>query len=147
MDILAPKVKIPILSNTQTVRQKADGSTIETYSPDAIAWVNLPLASGWSNVSGNATAQYRLTPGVRVTLKGMIQQTVALSTGATLATLPVGFRPLEQRTFFTTVKTSLSLGLQAIVLLPNGVLSYQGTSIVLTTIQISLEQLEWDAEQ
>lgn len=110
-------------------------------------WKNLPLASGWSNVSGNATAQYRLTPGGRVVVKGLIQQTAILSIGATIATFPVGFRPSETRVVGLFLSSTLQLGTAKFFLSPAGVLSYQGTAIALTTIQVSLDQLEFDAEQ
>ena len=58
------------------------------------AWNNLSFGSGWTNYgSGYQTCQYRRF-GDRVHLRGLASNT---STGATIGTLPVGYRPTAGR--------------------------------------------------
>lgn len=137
MDILAPRVRIPDAEPTKA---------LDLYA--VTPWKNLPLASGWSNVGGlDATAQYRLTPGGRVACKGLIQQTGLLALGGLIATFPVGFRPLERRSINIGLSVGTAVSIQKFFLLANGQLTYQGASLTLSTIQISLEPIEFDAEQ
>lgn len=146
MDILSPALKIPFLGNGLTVRQKADGSNIETYNPNtatAIAWTNLPLSSGWSVVSGFATPSYRVVPGGRVVVKGAISKTGLITQGDTIATFPVGFRPKEQRGFLVPVST----GNITLVVRPTGEIIYGGSLNLTGAAQLALDPIEFDAEQ
>lgn len=123
---------------------------IATQPVPNTVWASLPLANGWANAGGtDATAQYRLTPGGRVVCKGLIQQTALLVVGALIATLPTGFRPLERRSLSVGINAAQlsAINVQRFYLLPNGQLTYQGTALNLALIQISLEQIEFDAEQ
>lgn len=138
MEILAPRVKIP------------DNGSSNKYDLYGVTpWVNLPLATGWSNVANYATAQYRLLPGGRVALKGMISKTALISAGETIVAtggLPAGFRPAATRGLFMAVSSTLSIGLQEFQIKADGSIIYQGATISLTTVRVSLEAIEFDAE-
>lgn len=108
-------------------------------------WKNIPLGTGWSNVGGNyATAQYRVVAGGRVVLKGYIQKSVALSLGETILTMPV--KPAQIRVLgITSILSNNNVALQPFELRTTGEL-VSGT-VVSLGLKISLEQIEYDAEQ
>lgn len=60
-------------------------------------WVLPTLGNGWVNVgSGNASAQYKIDPFGRVTIRGLIKSGTI---NTTAFTLPVGYRPSGNETF------------------------------------------------
>ncbi|HEY9642770.1 MAG TPA: hypothetical protein V6C57_19940 [Coleofasciculaceae cyanobacterium] len=109
----------------------------------AIAWTVLPLATGWSVVSGFATPSYRVVPGGRVVAKGAISKSGLITQGDTIATFPVNFRPKEQRGF--TVPTAA--GPITLVVKPTGEIIYGGSLNLSGAAQLSLDSIEFDAEQ
>lgn len=138
MEILAPRLKIP------------DNGSSNKYDLYAVTpWTNLTLGAGWSNVTGFAVAQYRLVPGGRVVVKGLVTKTAIISAGETIVPvggIPVKYRPAEVRVFFMGVSSTLSLGLQEFQVKPDGSITYQGVTISLTTVKVSLDSFEFDAE-
>jgi hypothetical protein len=62
-------------------------------------WQNLTLQNSWVNFGGaNATAQCAIDKGGNTQIKGMIKSGVVMA-GTIIATLPVGYRPLQDRYF------------------------------------------------
>lgn len=108
-----------------------------------IAWTVLPLATGWSVVSGFATPSYRVAPGGRVVVKGAISKSGLITQGDTIATFPVNFRPKEQRGF--SVPTAA--GPITLVVKPTGEIIYGGSLNLSGAAQLSLDSIEFDAEQ
>jgi hypothetical protein len=69
--------------------------------PAAEAWISPTLLSGWVSYGTPVEAAgYRKTPAGEVQLKGTIKNGTA-TTGTTIFTLPVGYRPANQRDFVT----------------------------------------------
>ncbi|MGG2024207.1 hypothetical protein AB1282_00215 [Gottfriedia sp. S16(2024)] len=85
-------------------------------SDTTTAWTNLTLQNSWVNSGGTyPNASYRLNALGEVELRGSIKSGTVTS-GTTIATLPVGFRPTHDRNYV--------------------VYSTDGTNYVLSTIQI-----------
>jgi hypothetical protein len=71
------------------------------FVPDPV-WVNLPLAVGYGNFSSFQPAQYKLYPDGKVKLRGAIAKSGVIASNSTIATLPLGRRPLMNRIFGIT---------------------------------------------
>jgi hypothetical protein len=73
-------------------------------SPTALeTWHNLSLASNWAGFSGAHTPRYQFEAvnGGRVRLSGIVQATANQGAGATITTLPAGYRPTALLSFAT----------------------------------------------
>lgn len=64
------------------------------------SWTNLTLNSGWSTYSASyAVGAYRKTTAGNVLLKGLVKKSTAVTSGETIAVLPVSYRPAYRLLF------------------------------------------------
>lgn len=94
--------RIEIASNGQLSVWNTTGATMTTnavWYPAAFAgWTNMTLVSPWVSWAQFGTAMYAKGSDGLVMLRGFVQSG---SLGTTVATLPSGYRPKEQRIFTT----------------------------------------------
>jgi hypothetical protein len=69
------------------------GSTFLAWDHDINTWTNASLQNGWANYGGGwEAAQYRMTCDGTVMLRGLV---TGGTHGATIFTLPIGYRPIN----------------------------------------------------
>lgn len=88
-------------------------------------WITLPLASGWSAHGGSPA--YRLESG-RVWLRGSVQTSGSVSSGATFATLPTGFRAANSDFYGTTYSIGSGPAATYVTANTDGTLVYNGST-------------------
>ena len=73
----------------------------ETQFTTSAKWKPLAYAASWGDFSSPPwqAGQYALDGNGFVHLRGLIRKTVAYTVGETIATLPVGFRPVQSEMF------------------------------------------------
>ncbi len=93
------------------------------------AWTALPIIAGWANYGvGYNSAQYRINNNV-VELRGLLRTSVAKAIGSTIATLPVGYRPVSRYLLDTIYFTG------------NGRIDVHNTGII--TVQTAMALNTW----
>lgn len=132
-------------AGTTTIVAKGIGtgylSTTMMYFPTgATGWSNLTLANGWTWYGTIfSTAQYKKGTDNIVSLKGLLRAGTTTS-GTTLTTLPVGFRPKE-RLLMTTVSADAH---QRLDIFPTGEVQFHGGA---AGVWVSLDGVNFIAEQ
>lgn len=115
-------------------------TALEAGSFDPDFWVDLPLFTNWANFgSPYARAQYSLTRGGTVILRGLVQQNGVFST---ISNMPVGTRPRKDEVLHTLGNG----GLYRVNITAAGVLTLDFTSSGIVTTQpvwLSLSGLTW----
>lgn len=90
------QVAVGAVANSGLCWRKASGTVWGSWESAATATppqeFDLPLAAGWSNY-GVAVSRYRKNQFREVSVAIDITNTGAITSGSTVATLPVGFRP------------------------------------------------------
>ena len=84
---------------------KGDTGATPSLTPEA--WQDLTLATNWTQ-SSNPTAQYRKLLPYLIEVKGLITKSSALVAGEVVATLPVGYRPTQNKNFVCYASNSYS---------------------------------------
>ncbi|MCV3216028.1 phage tail repeat domain-containing protein, partial [Plectonema radiosum NIES-515] len=113
LDAKSPTSHTHAISEISGLQAALDNKT--SASPGA--WQELPLASGWSlYATGFASPQCRKLVGDLIEIKGVIKKSTALVTNEIIATLPIGYRPLE----IMLVTTFASGGTSRLQIEPNG---------------------------
>ena len=96
-------------------------------------WTDLPLSNGWTNPLLTMAAGYiKLSVGL-VMIRGQISKLTKPTSGETIATLPVGFRPSSARRFLSANNSNSSRPLLEINP-TTGVISYGDLGTIPSTI-------------
>lgn len=103
-------------------------------------WTALAYSGNWSEYSATYPARYRKLDNGLVVCKGLVKSTTS---GGTIATFPVGFRPLEYQYLIAQTHDGANYVTAYMYLTPAGALVHAAGAIN----QISLVQLSWMAEQ
>jgi hypothetical protein len=120
------------------------GADWRTFVARETAWVDLTLGNGWTvfpNPAYGTAARYRRTAADETKFKGMIAPGT-LTDGTVIATVPAGFRPLEDR-YFDCAAVG---GVVGIVVGSNGQVRYR-TGMGGTPTFVSLDGIQFCAEQ
>lgn len=99
--LTAPIVTAPAITGATTI---GNGATITTPTITPTAWQTFAYSGTWSAFTSGGTyptAGYRKGPDGRVYFRGYAQGAGGDLVGSTIATLPVGFRPVGQQHFVT----------------------------------------------
>ena len=117
--------------NTATISQRA-----QRLGTDP-AWITLALINGWTV---NDTPQYRRINGM-VYVRGGMSGTL----GQIAFTLPLGYRPAAQQTFFTRCSSSSNVGC-SVAVKPDGTVTANATGLS-GTQYVALYGIVFDADQ
>jgi hypothetical protein len=85
----------PVVGDTIVISQNSSGNWVALgrLATSAGEWTPLPLASGFTAVSGYFAPAYRAVGGREVQLRGSANKSTTLVSGDVWAVLPVGVRP------------------------------------------------------
>ncbi|KJH69401.1 hypothetical protein [Aliterella atlantica] len=137
-------------SKLDAIATEATANSSDTYLLNRVnhigissvnSWIAPTLATGWSAFGApHPSPFYRKLPDGTVEFKGLIKKSTAVTANEALFTLPVGFRPIENRVITTT--SNSALGRIDIVATTGAV-----TLVVGNNSWVSLEGIRFVAEQ
>lgn len=132
-----------ITANINSVAANSEPKGTAASLLRSTTWINATLVNAWTNATGYATAQYRKLPGGWVEVKGVVNKNNNPSNDETVFTLPVGYRPLEVRSFSSINIQGSSLKSVELRIKPTGAVTLGIGEKGLT----SLETIRFIAEQ
>lgn len=108
-----------------------DGTNMHPITPNDSGWLNLALATGWSNTGGDWAALSYRKLGDIVYLRGQVGTTTG-TTDRLIATLPASFRPSVKKQIAAISSTPAAS--QIVHIATNGEVTYQGSDSTISRL-------------